>query len=69
MDFQTKVLEKVSEVNAEVADASFFYSSGILSVICTPYQAKKILKKLTTELNVKAKLGKEGSYGFTFYFD
>jgi hypothetical protein len=64
MDFETTVLKKVSEIT----DDCFFYSSGVLSVICTPYQAKKILKKLTTELNVKAKLGKDGSYGFTFYF-
>lgn len=65
MDFEKTVLKKVSEIT----DDCFFYSSGVLSVICTPYQAKKILKKLTTELNVKAKLGKDGSYGFTFYFD
>jgi hypothetical protein len=65
MDFEKTVLKKVSEIT----DDCFFYSSGVLSVICTQYQAKKILKKLTTELNVKAKLGKDGSYGFTFYFD
>ena len=64
MDFEKTVLKKVSEIT----DDCFFYSSGVLSVICTPYQAKKILKKLTTELNLKAKLGKDGSYGFTFYF-
>lgn len=63
-DFQTTVLKKVSEVT----DACFFYSSGVLSVNCTPYQAKKILKKLTTELNIKANLRKEGSYGFNFDF-
>jgi hypothetical protein len=65
MDFEKTVLKKVTEVT----DDCFFYSSGVLSVICTPYQAKKIFKKLTTELNLKTKLGKDGSYGFTFYFD
>jgi hypothetical protein len=66
MGFEKVVLEKVATIVKEDNLASFF--CGTLSVICNERDALKIVNKLTTELDTKVQISKDGSYGYLFDF-
>lgn len=66
MGFEKVVLDKVAEVLDSDNQAEFF--CGSLSVICNEKEARKIVAKLTRELNTKVQVNKDGSYGYVFDF-
>lgn len=66
MGFEKVVLDKVAEVLDSDRQAEFF--CGSLSVICNEKEARKIVAKLTRELNTKVQVNKDGSYGYVFDF-
>ena len=66
MGFETVVLDKVAKILKQDNAAEFF--CGTLSVICTEYEARKILTKLNWDYGDRVQMSKDGSYGYLFDF-